>query len=147
MVNVKPSTSWAWCFPFQSQAGSATCSSSAAVSQLKSRSAADSLARRDNNRPYLASAPPLLPAMADDPRDGRLAGSFLAVAEHLRQKRPDHDRRGVDAVLSKQAALPPENLLDPFSGENLGERETGAAEKGGDNSLEISAAAARGIWY
>jgi len=40
----------------------------------------------------------LLFTVADHPRHSRLAGSFLAVTQHLRQKRPDHDRCRVDAV-------------------------------------------------
>ena len=61
--------------------------------------------------------------MDDDIRDGRLAGRFLAVAEHLSQKRPQGHHRGIDRGHAEQVVVLGENPLDPFRRENLGERQ------------------------
>ena len=67
-------------------------------------------------------------AVADNTRHGRLTRGFLAVTQYLREKRPDHDRRGVDAMQTEQAAMLSKDSLDAFRRENFGERQSLASE-------------------
>jgi hypothetical protein len=53
--------------------------------------------------------------MDGDARHRRLTGSFLAVAQHLTQERPDSNHGRIDRVLAEQVAMPDERLLDPLS--------------------------------
>ncbi len=65
---------------------------------------------------------PRLLAVAHDTSHRRLARSLFAVTQHLREKRPHHDRRGVDAMPSEQAAMLGKDALDSPGRENLGKR-------------------------
>ena len=62
-------------------------------------------------------------AIGGDLRDGRLTGRLLAIPQDLAQKRPQNDRRGVDAVLAEEPAMAGECLLNPFAGEDVRERQ------------------------
>jgi hypothetical protein len=90
---------------------------------------------------------PLVQAMGGDPCDGRLTGSLLAVAQDLTEKRPQDDRRGVDAVLAKQPIMAGEGRLDTLAGEEIRERQAALRHERICDLLKTATAAVRRIGY
>lgn len=82
----------------------------------------------------------LLLTIARDACHGGLARSFLPVAQHLSEKRPDHQRRRIDGSHAKQIAVFGEHPFDPFGGQHFGKRQTGLSQKRVDNFLKTVAA-------
>jgi hypothetical protein len=86
-------------------------------------------------------------AVAHHTRHGRLTGGLFAVAQHLRQKRPDHHGDRVDPIQAKQAAMLGEHALDPFGRQNLGKRQPLAGQKCVGDSLKTATASPRRTVY
>ena len=74
-----------------------------------------------------------------DAGNRRLTGGLLPVAEHLRQKRPEHDGRRVDTVLTEQAVVLPAEPLDAFGRHNLAEGRSLAGQKHVHNPTQTTA--------
>jgi hypothetical protein len=108
IVNVKPSTNFA-CKPFQFAGDFARQVTQGSFRQLGSRLAI--VARVGGGHGGFL---PL--TIARDASHGGLARSFLPVAKHLSEKRPDHQRRRIDCPHAKQIAVFGEHPFDPFGG-------------------------------
>ena len=69
------------------------------------------------------SVAPDLQAETDDACERRLAGCFLAIAEHLPEKRPQYDRGAVNTIPTEQPAVLAEDAIDLLSGQHRCERQ------------------------
>ena len=76
--------------------------------------------------------------MGDDSGHRRLAGGLFAVAEHLAEERPDHDRGRIDRS-AKQVAMLGEGALDPLGGTQSRERQTRLRKKGPGDAQQLRA--------
>jgi hypothetical protein len=78
--------------------------------------------------------------------DGRLARSFLAVAQDLAEKGPDHDDRRVNLPATEHVAMSLEDSRNPFGRENRGKRQPRLCKEAVRNALETGSAVSRGTW-
>jgi hypothetical protein len=85
--------------------------------------------------------------MRDDLRHGRLTARCLAVAEHLAEKRPQRDDRGIDRVAAEQVAVPGEDAFDALGREHLGEGQPRPRQKRRDHLPKTRAAAGGRMSY
>ena len=74
----------------------------------------------------------------EDSRDGRHAGTLLALVQHLREERPQGQRRGVDLVLFLREvhAFVREGLLDLVFREDLRKGQSFGLQEGGLNQTK-----------
>ena len=75
--------------------------------------------------------------MRDNTRHGRLARSFLAIAKHLSEKRPDHLGRRIDRLDSKQFPMAGEDPRIALRREHLGKGQTELSQKRVVDSLKL----------
>jgi hypothetical protein len=61
----------------------------------------------------------------------------FAVAQYLREERPDHDGRGIDRTGRKPIAMFGEDSFDPLRREDVGERQAGLRQEGVHHPLEL----------
>jgi hypothetical protein len=97
--------------------------------------------------PFLTAISTLHLAITHHACNCSLTRSLFAIAQDLREKRPHHDCRRVDAMQTKNAAMFLKDALHAFSRKNFGERKAFTTQKRIDNFLETATATAWGIWY
>lgn len=77
-------------------------------------------------------------AISHHTRHGRLARRLFPIPQDLAQKGPHHHGRRVDLTDTEEVFVLGENPLDPFRGENTGERQSRLRQKHRHNRLKTA---------